>query len=570
MVVLDIAVRINMKKLELIIVILLLYSISSISGTIRKDSCYIKSQLDYDYIIIEGYRFLVNDNIDMAENIYRSAIKYGNCGAAAYFQLSKICTAKNDLDEAEIFAENAYEIGKDEVYLLNYLNILEKTDKKDKAIEIVSNVLKFGSNSENIIYEYLNMLIQDEKFRKVKKELIKYRAYLSEDLYNRVNVMYDLKREDYNNILEKLNNTNITYENYLRIKAKVFYETQKYDSLKTLIFEVKELNDVFKRPVASEIVFNSNEKYYEILNELIFINIDDKNFVRWIIPFIIAEKDSSILKNLHLEKTICRLKNSVYKENDLLYNATLADYYEKVGLTDSLISRLEALRDFDERNFSLYYKLIQIYLQKNWWSKVIEVCNDAKKYFNNDKRINYFIGLAFYQLNDYQNARNYLESCLSSYVNDDFNNIVKALLAEVYNKLRLYNLSDSLYEDVIKCSSNDLVSRNNYAYYLSLRNEKLELAEKISRYTIEMEKRNASFYDTYAWILFKMGKFRRAQRYIEKAIKLNASNSIFWDHYGDIVYKRGRKGYAIECWKRSSNLNNSFLNIEEKIKSLNN
>ena len=48
---------------------------------------------------------------------------------------------------------------------------------------------------------------------------------------------------------------------------------------------------------------------------------------------------------------------------------------------------------------------------------------------------------------------------------------------------------------------------NNYSYYLSLREEKLEYAESLSKKSIIAEPNNSTFLDTYAWILFKLKRF---------------------------------------------------------------
>jgi len=86
-----------------------------------------------------------------------------------------------------------------------------------------------------------------------------------------------------------------------------------------------------------------------------------------------------------------------------------------------------------------------------------------------------------------------------------------------------------------------LIALNNYAYYLSLRNERLDLAMKYSSLTIEIEPDNPSFLDTTAWILYKLGEYGEALKYIEMAYQ-NGGNHRYEivKHYGQILVKLGR------------------------------
>lgn len=61
---------------------------------------------------------------------------------------------------------------------------------------------------------------------------------------------------------------------------------------------------------------------------------------------------------------------------------------------------------------------------------------------------------------------------------------------------------------------------NNYAYFLSEEDKDLEKAAKMSRQALEMSPENATYLDTYAWILYKMGDYDGAMEYMKKATEL--------------------------------------------------
>ena len=108
---------------------------------------------------------------------------------------------------------------------------------------------------------------------------------------------------------------------------------------------------------------------------------------------------------------------------------------------------------------------------------------------------------------------------------------------------------------------------NNYAYYLSVENRDLDRALKMSSRTLEAEPLNATYLDTYAWILFKMKKYKDALGYMEKALRyLDADNPEIYEHYGDMLYMCGEKEKALENWHKAVQFNSNSATLEQKIK----
>jgi tetratricopeptide (TPR) repeat protein len=60
--------------------------------------------------------------------------------------------------------------------------------------------------------------------------------------------------------------------------------------------------------------------------------------------------------------------------------------------------------------------------------------------------------------------------------------------------------------------------KNNLAWHLCISGGDLVLAEELSRATIMAEPSNPVFLDTYAWILYHLGKYQDALFYIQRAI----------------------------------------------------
>ena len=108
---------------------------------------------------------------------------------------------------------------------------------------------------------------------------------------------------------------------------------------------------------------------------------------------------------------------------------------------------------------------------------------------------------------------------------------------------------------------------NNYAYYLSERNEDLEKAEQMSRKTIDAEPKNSTFLDTYAWILFQQGKYADAKTYIDQAIENDSTlGDVVLEHAGDIYYMSGEKEKALDFWTKAAEKGEGSGLLSKKIK----
>jgi Tfp pilus assembly protein PilF len=141
-------------------------------------------------------------------------------------------------------------------------------------------------------------------------------------------------------------------------------------------------------------------------------------------------------------------------------------------------------------------------------------------------------------------------------------------LGDAYNYAKKYSASDSSYDYALKLDPMNATVLNNYAYYLSVRGVRLEDAERMSKKSLEVRKDEPTFMDTYGWILYKQGKYKDAQEYIQKAIDANGENAdgTLWEHLGDVYYKQGNVDKAVECWTKAKEKGTENTDIDKKIK----
>ena len=139
-------------------------------------------------------------------------------------------------------------------------------------------------------------------------------------------------------------------------------------------------------------------------------------------------------------------------------------------------------------------------------------------------------------------------------------------LGESYNDAKAYGKSDAAYDKALALTPDDPNTLNNYAYYLSVRGEQLEKAERMSKRSNELAPAQPSYQDTYAWVLFKLKRYADARTWMEKAIAGSPlPNGELLEHYGDILFELGEQAQALEQWRLAKQRGGAGPAIDRKI-----
>ncbi|MCC7051403.1 MAG: tetratricopeptide repeat protein, partial [Bacteroidia bacterium] len=139
-------------------------------------------------------------------------------------------------------------------------------------------------------------------------------------------------------------------------------------------------------------------------------------------------------------------------------------------------------------------------------------------------------------------------------------------LGDSYHAVKDYTNSDKSYDEALKLDPQNIYVLNNYAYYLSLRGDKLEQAEQMSKKVVTLEPNTANYEDTYAWVLFKMSKYDDARFWLEKALQSGGGgNATILEHLGDAYFKLSNTDKALEYWEKAQQKTSSDI-LNKKIK----
>ncbi len=187
---------------------------------------------------------------------------------------------------------------------------------------------------------------------------------------------------------------------------------------------------------------------------------------------------------------------------------------------------LHQMLDIDPENDMARQQLLAYAIEENDTLGIVNVCKPAVDYNAEDPVFYYYLGVAYFQMQEKEKAAEAFRSGLNHVENSDNENKLQlcvnmyALLGDIYHQLGQDDKAFQAYDSCLVYKKNDAMVLNNYAYYLSLKKKDLQRAEEMSRLSNELEPDNATYLDTYAWVLFQQKRYDEAKQYMDKVVEL--------------------------------------------------
>lgn len=253
--------------------------------------------------------------------------------------------------------------------------------------------------------------------------------------------------------------------------------------------------------------------------------------------------------------------------DDAKSHAIYGDLFYQDNKMDSALSQYQQSLKIDSSTFEVWQQIFFIQADQKKYQDLVASTEKAIELFPNQALVYFFNGVAYSQLKLYKNAINSLNTAKTLALdNKNLKAQIYSSLGDAYNSLGSFNESDSAFEQALLLDGNNSYVLNNYSYYLSLRDANLQKAKEMSAHSNELEPKNGSFQDTYAWILFRLGEYKDALTWIEKAMDSGeAENPTILEHYGDILAKLGQIDKAVENWKKALQLGSDSKTLNKKI-----
>jgi Tfp pilus assembly protein PilF len=221
----------------------------------------------------------------------------------------------------------------------------------------------------------------------------------------------------------------------------------------------------------------------------------------------------------------------------------------------------------DSSKFLVWQEMLRLDVLLEKYDHLAAYGERAIELFPDQPILYLFTGLGYFQQKKYIEAVKSFKSGAKLVVNnDELEAEFYMYLGDAYHSLKDTAESDNAYQKSLQVKADNAYVLNNYAYYLSIRNQDLEKAETMAKKAITLEPANASFQDTYGWVLFKLGRYDDAKIWVGKALddKDGVSAEVM-EHYGDILFKLGDTNQALEYWQKAKIKGPGSAVLEKKI-----
>ena len=209
---------------------------------------------------------------------------------------------------------------------------------------------------------------------------------------------------------------------------------------------------------------------------------------------------------------------------------------------------------------------IEAYLNRP--DSVAKYAAEATRYYPSDPEL-YLRkgGVTAFFLKDYAAAEADYKQALKYARSDSLRSVIYGSLGDNCQNRGDYKNCFKYYDKGLRLDTTNAVIYNNYAYFLSLREERLDDALELARTANRLSPNNPTYLDTYAWVLYMLGRYEEAREPMRLAVSLDRTDSKeLLIHYGDILYKLNDRFMASIYWKKALEKGYDPEEIEKRLK----
>lgn len=519
-----------------------------------------KSRLEFDYSFMEGVRSKITGNYQEALGWFDNCLKILPSSPVAKFEIAGILTANNDFNGALQLAREAVAGNGENIwYKILLASILQKKSMIEEACNVYADIISKYPNREEFYLIEADLYVSVEKWQKAIEVYDRYESQygitepVSIEKIKLYTKLDDSKKAS--NELLKLIRKFPDRSEYLSLLAELYFNyNQDKKGLQILdrLLKADPENGFIHFYLAD---YYRSKKQPESADEhtkcaLASDQIENGYKIQYILKLVL-NPDTTLVSDAELDSYMALLMQKY--SDDLAVRALHSDFLKKDNKLAEAKKELEYILSKDQSNYLIWEELLLLCNEISDTVCMREKSIEAIKYFPEQPLPYALAGISFMMRNNFREALPFFKRGVD--LTDENANLKSqfySYLADCYYNLDSVQEAFGMFDKVLEINPNDILALNNYAYYLSLRDENLSLAEKMSSKAVSMKSDNPTYLDTYAWVLYKRGDYSQAKFYIKLAIeKSKEPSGVLYEHYGDILYRSGEKEKAMEMWKKA-------------------
>ena len=528
------------------------------------------AQTRLDYFMAEAAKSRMQGQWSKAMELYSHCLQIDSCSAEALYQLGRISFYLRQDSAGLEYLHKAVDLDPDNTYYIEPLAaILLRQGCEDDALPLLEHISKLQSNRSDVLSHLASIYSKTGRLEDAISTLDRLEM-LEGKMSQLSNEKFSLYMEmgDSVKAFAELQSLCDEYPADLSYKIDMAYCYQQlgdYEEALQMYDEVRAIdpaNVPLQMAMLDYYLSQGMDSLYDATRDSILYAPETETAKRVVLIQQMVQRMSP--DSADTEQIIKRFERVLQLDSTnvelLTMYAAFLDYRQKPQEMIQLVMSRVLLVEPDNEMATQW--LLQYYASRKDYFSLEVICRRGVNYHPKDLVYPYFLGMIMLERNNNAEALEVLdrgirlrsEDTRLALVSDAF-----TVKGDAFYKMGKHADAFLQYDSALVYNKDNVLCLNNYAYYLSLRNEYLDKAEEMSYRTIKAEPDNRTYLDTYAWILFMQAKYEQAQEYMDKVVPRDSSEQFLMtdlytstailEHAGDIAWMNGDAERATYLWQ---------------------
>ena len=536
-----------------------------------------EQQRKYDYFFLEAMRLKEKKDYASAFGLLQHCLDIHPNAASALYEVSQYYMFLRQVPQGQEALEKAVANAPDNYwYSQGLASLYQQQNELDKAVTLLEQMVVRFPAKQDPLFNLLDLYGRQEKYDEVISTLnrLEKRMGKNEQLSMEKFRIY-LQMKDDKKAFQEIESLVQEYPMDMRyqvILGDVYLQNGKK----------QEAYDVYQKVLAAEpdnpMAIFSMASYYKQTGqeELYQQQLDTLLLNKKVTPDTkVGVMRQMIVENEQADKDstqIIALFDRIMKQeqDDPQIPMLYAQYLLSKKMESESVPVLEQVVDLDPTNKAARMMLIGAAAKKEDYKQIIKVCEPGIEATPDALEFYYYLAIAYNQAEKPDSVISICTRALEHKTADGKKEIVSefySILGDMYHTQKQMKEAYAAYDSALVYNPSNIGALNNYAYYLSVDRRDLDKAEEMSYKTVKAEPNNATYLDTYAWILFEKGNYAEARIYIDNAMKSEGGDKsdVIVEHCGDIYYMTGDVDGALTYWKKALEMGSESKTLKQKI-----
>lgn len=536
-----------------------------------------EQQRKYDYFFLEAMRLKEKKDYASAFGLLQHCLDIHPNAASALYEVSQYYMFLRQVPQGQEALEKAVANAPDNYwYSQGLASLYQQQNELDKAVTLLEQMVVRFPAKQDPLFNLLDLYGRQEKYDEVISTLnrLEKRMGKNEQLSMEKFRIY-LQMKDDKKAFQEIESLVQEYPMDMRyqvILGDVYLQNGKK----------QEAYDVYQKVLAAEpdnpMAIFSMASYYKQTGqeELYQQQLDTLLLNKKVTPDTkVGVMRQMIVENEQADKDstqIIALFDRIMKQeqDDPQIPMLYAQYLLSKNMESESVPVLEQVVDLDPTNKAARMMLIGAAAKKEDYKQIIKVCEPGIEATPDALEFYYYLAIAYNQAEKPDSVISICKRALEHTTADSKKEIVSdfySILGDMYHTQKQMKEAYAAYDSALVYNPSNIGALNNYAYYLSVERRDLDKAEEMSYKTVKAEPNNATYLDTYAWILFEKGNYAEARIYIDNAMKSEGGDKsdVIVEHCGDIYYMTGDVDGALTYWKKALEMGSESKTLKQKI-----